>query len=131
MLKDDGRSETMASDALKYQSFAEIPVEKLNPLLDRQFVYGEQGMLARLILRKGCVVPEHSHANEQITYVLEGALQFALGDGRVIVVRSGEVLVIPPHLSHRVDALEDTIDLDVFTPPRADWIDGTDAYLRK
>jgi hypothetical protein len=70
----------MASDALKYQSFAEIPVEKLNPLLDRQFVYGEQGMLARLILRKGCVVPEHSHANEQITYVLEGALRFALGD---------------------------------------------------
>ena len=121
----------MASDALKYQSFAKIPVEKLNPLLDRQFVYGEQGMLARLILRKGCVVPEHSHANEQITYVLEGALRFALGDGQVIVVRSGEVLVIPPHLSHRVDALEDTLDLDVFTPPRADWIAGTDAYLRK
>jgi len=121
----------MASDALKYQSFAEIPVEKLNPLLDRQFVYGEQGMLARLVLRKGCVVPEHSHANEQITYVLEGALQFTLGDGRVIVVRSGEVLVIPPHLPHRADALEDTIDLDVFTPPRADWISGTDAYLRK
>jgi quercetin dioxygenase-like cupin family protein len=121
----------VASDALKYASFAEIPVEHLNPLLERQFVHGEQGMLARLILRKGCVVPEHSHLNEQITYVLEGALQFALGDGRVIVVRSGEVLVIPPHLSHRVDALEDTIDLDVFTPPRADWIAGTDAYLRK
>jgi len=121
----------VAFDALKYTSFAEIPVEHLNPLLERQFVHGEQGMLARLILRKGCIVPEHSHANEQITYVLEGALQFALGDGRIIVVRSGEVLVIPPHLSHRVDALEDTIDLDVFTPPRADWIAGTDAYLRK
>src|SRR5271156_931239 len=130
---EDGKQgrKMMASDALKYESFAKIPVEHLNPLLERQFVHGEQGMLARLILRKGCVVPEHSHANEQITYVLEGALQFALGDGRVIVVRSGEVLVIPPHLSHRVDALEDTIDLDVFTPPRADWIAGTDAYLRK
>ena len=106
----------MVSEGLKYASFADIPVEKLNPLLDRQFVYGEQGMLARLILRKGCVVPEHSHANEQITYVIEGALRFALGDGQVIVVRSGEVLVIPPHLAHRVDALEDTLDLDVFTP---------------
>ncbi|MBV8674713.1 MAG: cupin domain-containing protein [Acidobacteriaceae bacterium] len=121
----------MTSDGVKHHSFAEMPVEKLNPLLDRQFVYGEQGMLARLILRKGCVVPEHSHANEQITYVVEGALRFYLGDGRVIDVRSGEVLVIPPHLSHKVDALEDTIDLDVFTPPRADWISGTDAYLRK
>jgi quercetin dioxygenase-like cupin family protein len=121
----------MTSDGVKHASFAQMPVEKLNPLLDRQFVHGEQGMLARLILRKGCVVPEHSHANEQITYVLEGALRFYLGDGRIIDVRSGEVLVIPPHLSHKVDALEDTIDLDVFTPPRADWISGSDAYLRK
>jgi quercetin dioxygenase-like cupin family protein len=115
----------------KYTSFAGIPVEKLNPLLDRQFVHGKGGMLARLLLRKGCIVPEHSHENEQITYILEGALKFVLGGEETVVVRSGELLVIPPNLKHSAEALEDTLDLDVFTPPRADWIDGSDAYLRK
>ena len=83
------------------------------------------------ILRKGAIVPEHSHENEQITYILEGALRFTLGDGRVLTVSAGQVLVIPSHMPHRAEAVEDTIDLDVFTPPRADWIAGTDAYLRK
>lgn len=115
----------------KSASFAEIPVDHLNPLLDRQFVHGEQGMLARLFLRKGCIVPEHSHHNEQITYVLEGALKFVLGNGEEVVVHSGETLIIPPNLKHSAEALEDTIDIDVFTPPRADWIDGSDAYLRR
>jgi len=115
----------------KYTSFAEIPVERLNPLLDRQFVHGEKGMLARLLLRKGCLVPEHSHENEQFTYILEGALKFILAGEETVVVRSGEVLVIPPNVRHSAEALEDTIDLDLFTPPRADWIDGSDAYLRK
>jgi quercetin dioxygenase-like cupin family protein len=115
----------------KQSSFNEMPVDHLNPLLDRQFVHGAQGMLARLLLRKGCIVPEHSHANEQITYILEGALKFVLGGSDVVVVRSGETLVIPPNLKHSAEALEDTIDIDVFTPPRADWIDGTDAYLRR
>lgn len=116
---------------LQYTSFHTIPVEALNPLIDRQFVYGERTMLARLTLRRGAVVQEHSHENEQITYVLEGALRFTLGDGRVIVVGAGEILVIPSNLAHKAEALEDTIDLDVFTPPRADWIAGTDDYLRK
>ncbi len=116
---------------LQYTSFDRIPVEPLNPLIDRQFVYGERAMLARLVLRKGAIVPEHSHENEQITYVLEGALRFTLGDGRVLTVRSGEVLVIPSTLPHSAEALEDTLDLDVFAPPRADWIAGTDDYLRK
>jgi quercetin dioxygenase-like cupin family protein len=115
---------------LKYTSFAEIPAEHLNPLIDRQFVHGERGMLARLVLRKGAIVPRHSHENEQITYILEGALRFTMGDGRIITVRSGEVLVIPSNMPHMAEALEDTIDIDVFTPPRADWIAGTDAYLR-
>ncbi len=119
------------AEGWKYTSFAEIPVDHLNPLLERQFVHGEGGMLARLLLRKGCVIPEHSHANEQITYVLEGALKFVLDGEEEVVVRSREVLVIPPNLKHSAEALEDTIDLDVFTPPRTDWIDGSDAYLRK
>jgi quercetin dioxygenase-like cupin family protein len=107
-----------------------MPVEHLNPLIERQFVHGEKGMLARLLLRKGCIVPEHSHENEQITYILEGALKFVLGGEETVVVRSGELLVIPPNLKHSAEALEDTVDVDVFTPPRADWIDGSDAYLR-
>lgn len=115
---------------VRHESFDKIPVEHLNPLLERQFVSAEKAMLARLLLRKGCIVPMHHHENEQITYVLEGALKFTL-DGGEIVVRAGEVLVIPPNAKHSAEALEDTIDLDVFTPPREDWIAGTDAYLRR
>ena len=89
-------------------------------------------MLARIVLRKGCIVPEHKHENEQITYVLEGALKFTLGGGeQELVVRAGETLVIPSNLLHQAEALEDTIDLDVFAPPRQDWIQKTDSYLRK
>jgi quercetin dioxygenase-like cupin family protein len=116
---------------LQYTGFDSIPVDHLNPLIDRQFVYGERTMLARLVLRKGAVVPEHSHENEQITYVVEGALCFTMGDGRVITVGAGQVLIIPSNMPHAAVALEDTLDLDVFAPPRADWIAGTDAYLRK
>ena len=116
---------------LQYTGFDKIPVEQLNPLIDRQMVWGERTMLARIILRKGAVVPEHSHENEQVTYILEGALRFTMGDGRVITVGAGQVLVIPSNMPHGAVALEDTLDLDVFTPPRADWIAGTDAYLRK
>lgn len=115
---------------LQHIRFEDMPVERLNPLLDRQFVTGERSMLARLVLRTGCVVPLHSHENEQITYILEGALKFII-ENKEYVVRAGEVLVIPSNTPHSAEALEDTIDLDIFCPPRADWIDGTDAYLRK
>jgi len=85
--------------------------------------------VARVLLKKGCLVPEHSHHNEQITYVLEGALKFGI-DGKEIVVNAGEVLTIPPNMPHWAEALADTVDLDIFNPPRADWINKTDAYLR-
>jgi quercetin dioxygenase-like cupin family protein len=114
---------------LKYIPWKNVELEHLNPLLDRQMVVGEQMMVARVLLKKGCVVPEHSHHNEQITYILEGALKFHI-DGREIIVRAGEVLCIPPHMPHQAEALEDTVDLDVFTPPRADWLGKTDQYLR-
>ena len=114
---------------LKYIPWDAVELEDLNPLLQRQFVIGQEMMLARVLLKKGCIVPEHSHHNEQITYVLEGALKFWI-DGKVIVVNSGEVLTIPPHMPHKAEALADTVDLDVFSPPRADWINKTDAYLR-
>lgn len=126
-----GESELPDNRNLQYTGFDSIPVEHLNPLIERQFVYGERAMLARLTLRKGASVPEHSHANEQITYILEGALRFTMGDGRVITVRAGQVLVIPSNMPHKAEALEDTLDLDIFDPPRADWIAGTDAYLRQ
>ena len=114
---------------LKYIPWKNVELEHLNPLLDRQMVVGEQIMVSRVLLKKGCVVPEHSHHNEQITYILEGALKFHI-DGREIVVRTGEVLCIPPHMPHQAEALEDTVDLDVFTPPREDWLGKTDQYLR-
>jgi unsaturated pyranuronate lyase len=118
------------SSNVQHIRLADMPTEQLNPLLDRQFVAGEKSMLARLRLLKGCIVPLHSHENEQITYILEGALKFSL-EGKDIVVRAGEILVIPSNVPHSAEALEDTVDLDVFCPPRADWISGTDAYLRK
>ena len=114
---------------LKYVPWNTVELEDLNPLLQRQFVVGESVMLARVLLKKGCVVPRHSHHNEQVTYILEGALKFVLKD-REITVRAGEVLCIPPNEPHEAIALEDTVDLDIFTPPREDWIAKTDAYLR-
>ncbi len=114
---------------LQYIPWHTIPLEGLNPLLQRQFVVGQQMMLARILLKKGCIVPQHSHHNEQLTYVLEGALKFWI-DGREIVVHAGEVLCIPAHMPHQAEALEDTVDLDVFSPPRADWINKTDQDLR-
>ena len=114
---------------LKHVPWRTVELEDLNPLLQRQFVVGYDVMVARIMMKKGCVVPMHSHHNEQVSYVLEGALKFWI-DGKVIVVRAGEVLTIPPHMPHQVEALEDAVTLDIFNPPRADWINKTDQYLR-
>jgi unsaturated pyranuronate lyase len=118
-----------AAASLQYIPWRTIELEDLNPLLQRQMVVGQEIMLARVLLKKGCIVPEHSHHNEQVTYILDGALKFWI-DGREIVVNAGEVLCIPPHMPHKAEALEDTVDLDVFHPPRMDWINKTDQYLR-
>jgi quercetin dioxygenase-like cupin family protein len=114
---------------LRHVPWNSVEVEALNPLLGRHFVVGQNIMLARVLLRKGCIVPEHSHPNEQLTFIAEGALKFWI-DGKEIVVNAGEVLTIPPNMPHRAEALEDTVDYDVFNPPRADWMSGTDVYLR-
>lgn len=118
------------ASTLQYIPWHTIPLEDLNPLLQRQFVVGQEIMLARVLLKKGCIVPEHSHHNEQLTYIVEGALKFWI-DRQEIVVHAGEVLCIPSNMPHKAEAMEDTVDLDVFTPPRADWINKTDQYLRK
>jgi len=107
--------------------------EKVTDLLDRRLITGDRMMLAHVYLKKGCVVPRHQHENEQLTYVLEGALHFYIGEDekKEVVIRAGEVLHIPSWVWHKAVALEDTLDVDVFSPPRADWLAKTDDYLRK
>jgi quercetin dioxygenase-like cupin family protein len=118
-----------AKRELKYIAWNALELEAVNPLFQRHYVFGQNTMLARILLKKGCIVPLHRHHNEQITFVLEGALKFWI-DGKEIVVNGGEVLAIPPNVPHKAEALADTIDFDVFSPPRADWIGKTDQYLR-
>ena len=107
--------------------------EQVSDLLARRLITGERMMLAHVYLKKGCIVPKHSHENEQLTYIIEGALRFWIGeDGSdELIVAAGEVLHIPSNVPHKAEALEDTLDVDVFSPPRQDWLDKTDAYLRK
>jgi quercetin dioxygenase-like cupin family protein len=128
---DDAAS---ASGSLSHTNWKDLEIEQLNPLIGRHFVVGTNIMLARVLLKKGAVVPLHDHQIEQVSYILEGALRFILkteaGD-KEIIVRAGEVLCIPPHLPHEAYALEDTVDLDIFNPPRQDWIARDDAYLRE
>jgi quercetin dioxygenase-like cupin family protein len=113
-------------------SWDDVPWEPLNELLDRRLITGERIMLAHVYLKKGSVVPLHQHENEQMTYILKGALKFWLGseDGEEVIVRAGQVLYLPCNLPHKAEALENTLDMDVFCPPRQDWLDKTDDYLR-
>ena len=119
-------------EAVSYR-WADMPKERLTDVLERRVITAERIMVAHIYMKKGCVVPVHSHENEQVTYVLEGALRFWLGadQGEERVLSAGEVLAIPKNLPHKAEALEDTLSLDVFSPPRQDWLDGTDDYLRQ
>jgi quercetin dioxygenase-like cupin family protein len=113
----------------KYIPWNTVEREKLNENIDREMLWTERLMLARVLMKKGTHVPRHYHHNEQVTYILEGALRFLI-DGKEVVVKAGEVLCIPSNMPHEAWALEDTVDLDVFNPPREDWINKTDNYLR-
>jgi len=117
----------------RYVRWDDLPKEKLTDYLDRRIISGEKAMLTHVYMKKGCVVPMHHHENEQLTYVLEGTLRFWVGseDAVPIDVHAGEVLVLPANVAHKAEALEDTLDVDFFAPPRQDWLDGTDAYLRQ
>lgn len=114
---------------MKHHEWSQIEEEILSPTISRKMIAGEKGMVARIFLKKGAVVPMHHHENEQFTMVMSGALEFTI-EGRKILVRPGEVLEIPANVPHGAVALEDTDDLDVFVPPRQDWIEGRDDYLR-
>jgi len=111
----------------------DMPRERVSPMLERRLVTGDRMMLAHVYLAKGCVVPKHRHENEQLTYILEGALRFWIGEdgAEEIVVRAGEVLHIPSNVPHKAQALEDTLDVDVFSPPRQDWLNHTDSYFHQ
>lgn len=119
-------------DRVRHFTWANIPLEKVTDKLDRKLITGDRMMIAHVYLKKGSVVPMHHHENEQITYVLEGALHFFIGgnEPEEVVVRAGDVLLIPSNVPHKAVALEDTLDVDIFDPPRQDWLDKTDDYLR-
>jgi quercetin dioxygenase-like cupin family protein len=108
----------------------EIDKKEVTPGIVRQFVNGARVSVAKFSLARGTSVPSHSHENEQVSYVVRGALNFKFSDGDVLV-RGGELIVIPSHVPHGVDVVEDAEAIDVFNPIRQDWIDGTDAYFQK
>ena len=122
----------MSDEAVTHYRWDDMPKEPLNDLIDRRLVTGERIMLAHVYLKKGAVVPMHHHDNEQITYILEGRLRFWIGseDAEPLDIGPGEVLHLPSNVPHKAEALEDTFDVDVFSPPRQDWLDGSDSYLR-
>jgi quercetin dioxygenase-like cupin family protein len=121
------------TESVVFHRWDDVPLETVTPMLDRKLITGERMMLAQVFLKKGCVVPRHQHENEQLTYILQGGLRFWIGEdeGQVQDVRAGEVLYIPSNVWHKAEALEDTLDVDVFSPPREDWLAKTDDYLRR
>ena len=115
---------------MEHYTWDEMEKEVLSPTIGRKIIAGEKAMVAQVVLAQGAVVPEHHHESEQITYILEGALEFQI-EGQTVVVSAGQVLRIPSHVPHAAVALEDTLDLDIFSPIRHDWLTKDDAYLRK
>ncbi len=120
----------MSTTRVRQFRWDEIALEKVTEMISRKVVSGEKEMLAQIYLKKGALVPMHEHESEQISYVLQGALKFLI-DGEEFVIREGDVLHIPSMVPHQAEALEDTFELDVFSPIRRDWIDGTDDYFRR
>jgi quercetin dioxygenase-like cupin family protein len=122
-----------SNSTVTHYRWEDLPKEAVSPLLDRRLITGDRMMIAHVYLKQGCIVPKHSHENEQITYILDGELKFWIGEdeSQIVHVKAGEVLTIPSNVPHKAEALVDTLDVDVFNPPRQDWIDKTDSYLRK
>jgi len=123
----------MTTPPVLFRRWADVPLETVTDQISRKLITGQQMMLAHVYLKKGAVVPKHQHHNEQLTYILEGALRFWIGDdgAEVIDVHAGEVLQIPSNVWHKAEALEDTLDVDIFNPPREDWLNKTDAYFHQ
>jgi len=115
---------------MEHYTWESMDKEVVNERIWRKVITGDKAMVAQVFIAKGAVVPEHHHESEQITYILTGALEFEI-EGRQIVVSAGQVLRIPSNVPHRAVALEDTLDLDIFSPIRIDWLTGQDHYLRR
>jgi quercetin dioxygenase-like cupin family protein len=115
---------------MQLYDWTQIEKEQMSPVLARQVIHGENITVARLFLRAGCSVPEHSHHNEQISMIEQGTVKFVIG-GVEQLAKAGQVMRIPPHVPHSAQALEDSVAVDLFSPIREDWIRGDDAYLRK
>lgn len=119
---------------MQLKKWDELPLEEVSPTLSRKLVWGKNVMVAHVYLKKGCIVPTHHHESEQVTQVFSGRLRLWVGEAgaeKEVTLTSGEVLVIPSMIPHKAEALEDTLDVDIFSPIRSDWLDGSDAYLRK
>jgi quercetin dioxygenase-like cupin family protein len=110
--------------------FEKLETDKLNPLITRQMISGDDATFARIVLLRGAIVPRHHHRSEQYTMIFSGALKFLFDDGSETTVHAGEILMIPANVPHSAEALEDTVDFDFFSPRREDWIRKDDAYLR-
>jgi quercetin dioxygenase-like cupin family protein len=123
-------AETRSRIDMEHYTWDSMEKEVLSPTIARKIISGDKAMVAQVFLTKGAIVPEHHHESEQITYILEGALQFEI-EGKQIVVAKGQVLRIPSYLPHSAVALEDTLDLDIFSPIRTDWLTRQDEYLRR
>jgi len=123
----------MTERNVTFYRWTDMPKETVSDMLDRRLITGDRIMLTHVYLKKGAIVPQHSHENEQITYILEGGLRFWIGpdQSQMIDVLAGDVLHIPSMVLHKAEALEDTVDVDIFSPPRQDWLDKTDDYLRR
>lgn len=123
----------MSQHGVTFYRWEDMPKEEVTAMLSRRLITGSRMMLAHVYLKKGCVVPRHQHENEQLTYLLQGALHFWIGEdgSEEVTVRAGEVLHLPTWVWHKAEALEDTLDVDIFSPPREDWLQKTDDYLRK
>ena len=119
--------------AVRHFRWEDMPRERVTDVIGRRIVTGDDMMIAHVYLQKDAVVPRHQHVNEQITYILEGALHFRIGEdgAEEVTVRAGEVLHIPSNVFHKAEALEDTLDVDIFNPPREDWLNKSDEYLRR
>lgn len=116
-------------ESVRHYRFSEMEEEWMNKKLSRRMIVGKNEMLGYVFLKKDCLVPAHKHVSEQITIIIKGALEFTT-QGKKIIVHEGETLVIPPNVEHSALALDDTIDLDCFSPLREDWLTGRDDYLR-
>ena len=122
-----------ATPKAAFHRWNDVPREQVTPQLSRRLVTGERVMVAQVDLTRGCIVPKHAHVHEQITYVVEGWLRLRVGDdgAESYDLRPGDVICLPSNVPHAAEALEDTRVLDVFSPPREDWLNRTDDYLRR